>query len=52
MPGPATRLDVEVKEAVVRHKVTIQQVQKWLDESGTNPNEIARKRKLKELSAS
>ena len=52
VPGPAARLEVEVKEPVVRHTVTIQQVTKWLAEGGTNPNLVARKRRLKELLAS
>lgn len=48
-PGPATRLDVEVHEPVVRHTVTLQQLNRWLNEYGTNPNETVKKRKLKEM---
>jgi hypothetical protein len=37
-PGPGTRLQIEVREPVARHTVSVQQVQRWLDEWGTNPS--------------
>jgi hypothetical protein len=49
IPGPATPLDVEVREPVVRHRVTRLQVQRWLDERTTNPSMQARKHQLREL---
>jgi hypothetical protein len=43
-PGPATPLEVEVREPTVRHTVTLLQVQRWLEEGTTNPAMQARKR--------
>lgn len=50
-PGPATRLEIEVREPVVRHTVTLLQVQRWLDEQSTNPSTQARKQQLKAIIA-
>jgi hypothetical protein len=50
-PGPATRLEIEVKPPVVRHTVTVQQLQRWLDGATTSPNETVRKKRLKSLLA-
>jgi hypothetical protein len=47
--GPATRLEIQVKEPVVRHEVSVQQVQRWLDGASVSPNEMVKKRKLKDL---
>lgn len=51
LPGPATRLEVEVREPVVRHSVTLLHVQRWLDEQSTNPSMQARKQQLKAMLA-
>ena len=48
-PGTGTRLQVEVREPTVTHTVALHQVKRWLDEGGTNPAEIIKKRKLKEI---
>ena len=32
--GPATRLEVEVKEPTVTHVLSVQQIQRWLESTG------------------
>ena len=51
-PGPATRLEVEIREPIVRHSVTLLQVQQWLDEQSANPSMQARKQQLRAMMAS
>jgi hypothetical protein len=46
--GPATRLEVEVKEPTVTHVLSVQQIQRWLESSG-NPSEQAKKARLRDL---
>jgi hypothetical protein len=46
--GPATRFDIQVKEPTARHAVTMQQVQRWIDGATPSPNELIRKKRLKE----
>ena len=48
-PGPATRLEVQAKTPAVRHEVTVQQIQRWLDGASISPNEMVRKAKLKAM---
>jgi hypothetical protein len=48
-PGPATRLQIEVKAPAVRHEVTVQQIQRWLEGASISPNEMVRKAKLKAM---
>ena len=45
--GPATVLDIEVREPGTKHALTLQQVERWLDGATTNPNEAVRKARLK-----
>ena len=47
--GPATILDVEVREPSTRHSISLQQVERWLSGATTTPNEAAKKTKLKML---
>jgi hypothetical protein len=47
--GPATRLDVQVQTPAVRHEVTVQQIQRWLEGASISPNEMLRKAKLKAM---
>ena len=47
--GPATVLDVEVREPAAKHGITLQQIQRWLDGATTSPNEGVKKAKLKTL---
>jgi hypothetical protein len=50
--GAGTRIDIEVMQPPVAHFVMYAQLQRWLDGGGTNPAEIVKKKKLKELLAS
>jgi hypothetical protein len=45
--GPATALDVEVRQPATRHAVTLQQVERWLAVATPNPSEASKKAKLK-----
>lgn len=45
--GPATVLDVEVREPSTRHAISLEQVERWLAGATTNPNESVKKAKLK-----
>ena len=45
--GPATVLEVEVREPSTKHAISLQQVERWLSGATTNPNEASRKAKLK-----
>jgi hypothetical protein len=45
--GPATVLDVEVREPATKHAISLQQVERWLAGATTNPNEASKKAKLK-----
>ena len=47
--GPATRLEIQAKTPAVRHEVTVQQMQRWLEGSSISPNEMVRKAKLKAM---
>jgi hypothetical protein len=46
--GPATRLEVEVKEPTVTHVLSVQQIQRWLESTG-KPSEQMKKAKLRDL---
>ena len=45
--GPATVLDIEVREPGSKHSISLQQVERWLAGATTNPNEASKKAKLK-----
>ena len=47
--GPATVLEIEVREPSTRHAISLQQVERWLAGATTNPNEASKKAKLKSL---
>jgi hypothetical protein len=47
--GPATVLDVEVRQPGTRHAVTLHQVERWLAGATPNPSEASKKAKLKML---
>lgn len=48
VPGPATRLEVEVTTPAVRHVVTVQQVRKWAEAGSTAPRDGIRHKRLAE----
>ena len=47
--GPATVLDIEVREPAAKHPITMMQVERWLEGASTSPNEGVKKAKLKDL---
>jgi hypothetical protein len=47
--GPATVLEVEIREPTTKHAISLQQVERWLAGATTNPNEASRKAKLKTI---
>jgi hypothetical protein len=50
--GGGTRIDVEVREPVTNHQLTVMQIQRWLQGATTSPNERVRKDRLKALLSS
>jgi hypothetical protein len=47
--GPATRLEVEVSEPVVKHQVTVQQIQRWMDSTAVTPEDRVKKNRVRDL---
>jgi hypothetical protein len=45
--GPATVLEIEIREPSTRHAISLQQVERWLAGATANPSEASRKAKLK-----
>jgi hypothetical protein len=45
--GPATVLDVEVREPSTKHAISLQQIERWLAGATTNPDEASKKAQLK-----
>jgi hypothetical protein len=48
-PGPASKFEVQVMEPAVTHEVTVFQVQRWLEFGSNNPNEQAKRTRLRDL---
>jgi hypothetical protein len=47
--GPATRLEISVREPATAHIVSVQQLHRWLDGVTRSPADVLRKSKLKHL---
>jgi hypothetical protein len=47
--GPATCLEVEVRNPAVRHAVTVLQIQRWIQGATSSPNERVKKERLARL---
>jgi hypothetical protein len=47
--GPATMLEIEVREPAAKHAITMKQVERWLEGASTSPNEGVKKARLKTL---
>lgn len=45
--GPATQLEIEVREPATVHRLSMQQVERWLAGATPNPTEATKKAKLK-----
>jgi hypothetical protein len=49
LPGPATRLTVEVRTPATSHELTVKRLENWLSASPKSPREQAVKIRLREL---
>jgi hypothetical protein len=47
--GTGTMLEVQVREPATTHTVTVQQIQRWCDGVAVSPEEVLKRRKVKEL---
>lgn len=45
-PGPASRLEVQVKSPAVTHTVTVLQLQQWVASGSTDPRDGMRKKRV------
>ena len=45
--GPATKLDIDVREPAMRHTLSVEHVERWLAGATKNPTEATKKAKLK-----
>ncbi len=50
--GPGTRIVIQVQEPAVEHFMMFAQLTRWLEGGATNPAELVKKKRLKELLAS
>ena len=50
--GPGTRIVIQVQEPPVEHFMKYAQLTHWLEGGATNPAELVKKKRLKELLAS
>lgn len=50
--GPATKLEVEVRNPAVRHSVSVLQIQRWIQGATSSPNERVKKDRLARLLSS
>jgi hypothetical protein len=47
--GPATRLEIQVRAPASHHVLSVQQVQRWINETTNGPAESLRRARLKKL---
>ena len=45
--GEGTVLEIQAREPTVKHAISLQQVERWLDGATTSPNELMKKKQLK-----
>jgi hypothetical protein len=50
--APATRLEIQVMEPTAVHVLLVAQLMRWLEGGATNPADLVKKKRLKELLAS
>ena len=50
--GPGTRLEIQAMEPAAVHILLVAQLTRWLDGGATNPADLVKKKRLKELLAS
>jgi hypothetical protein len=49
--GPASRLEVEVREPITKHTVTLLQIERWVNGATFSPNEKVKRERLKAMLA-
>jgi hypothetical protein len=47
--APGTQLEVQVREAPTRHCVSVVQIRRWCDGVAVSPDEVLKRKKVKEL---
>jgi hypothetical protein len=47
--GPATKLEIQVREPATTHVLSVQQLQRWVNGTSSSPVETLRRAKLKHL---
>jgi hypothetical protein len=47
--GPATKLEIAVRQPAANHVVSVQQLERWLNSVTASPADVLRKSKLKQL---
>jgi hypothetical protein len=48
-PGPASRLEIEVREPAVKHTVSLAQLQRWANGASRSPVEKIKRERMREL---
>jgi hypothetical protein len=49
--APGTELEIQVREPVTCHRITVLQLRRWCDGVAASPDETLKKRRLKQLLA-
>jgi hypothetical protein len=47
--GPATRLEIQVRQPATVHSLTVQQLQRWVDGVTTSPAEVLRRARVRQM---
>jgi len=47
--GPATSLEIEIREPTTKHSITLRQVERWLESTSASPSEMMKRTKLRQL---
>ena len=47
--GPGTPLEIQVREPVTTHLLTVSQIRRWCDGVAVSPDEVLRRRRVKTL---
>jgi hypothetical protein len=47
--APGTKLEVQVREPAITHVVSVAQIRRWCDGVTTSPDEVLKRKRVKEL---
>ena len=47
--GPGSRLEIQVREPSTIHSLTVQQLHRWVDGTTTNPGEVLRRTRVRQI---